>query len=168
MVSLHDQRGARPAGGGVEGLEHVAECPVGQGESTAFCDQTVQHFNGEIFSPPYLFNPDGSVAPRPIISALSSNTDTQGFKVRVGGTLTVDMSGDASAGMTFSLVRIGSATHSVNSDQRRVPLTATKNKARWRVALPKDSGILIPGHWYLFAMSKAGTPGVARTVQVTL
>ncbi|KAF4549027.1 Hypothetical protein D9617_24g017410 [Elsinoe fawcettii] len=147
------------AGGGL--------CPVGQGESTAFCDQAINHFNGEIFSPPYLFKTDGTAAPRPSITALSSDIAANGFSVRVGGKLTVTMN-DAS-GATFSLVRIGSSTHSVNTDQRRVPLSqVAANGAKYTITLPNDAGIVLPGHYYLFAMNKAGTPAIARTVRVML
>ena len=72
------------------------------------------------------------------------------------------------ADATFVMVRMGTATHSINSDQRRVPLTNVQRTGtgRYTVRLPNDSGILLPGPWYLFAMSKEGVPSVARTVYV--
>ncbi|PNS14664.1 hypothetical protein CAC42_1686 [Sphaceloma murrayae] len=135
-------------------------CAVGKGLSDAHCDRTVDHADGQIYSPPYLFNADGSLATRPEVLSVS------GTKVRVGGTLAINMK-DSQA-YTFSLVRTGSVTHSVNSDQRRLPLTATKSGKKWTVRLPTDSGVILPGYWYLFAMSTSGVPSVARTLQVTL
>ncbi|KAF2226658.1 hypothetical protein BDZ85DRAFT_52898 [Elsinoe ampelina] len=141
--------------------------PVGQGENTDFCNMAGTHFDGEIYSPPYLFNDDRAIAPHPTISSLSSNIDSKGFEVKVGGKLTVDMNNDGDT--TFSLLRLGSAAHSNNTDQRRVPLANVKNiKARHVIILPGDASIVLPGYYYLFAMNKAGTPCIARTVQVVL
>lgn len=133
----------------------------------AGCDQTVNHFNYEKLSPPYLFNSNGSLATRPNITSVSSDSDQSGFKVKVGGRLTVVL--DDANGATFSLVRLGSATHSTDTDQRRVPISQTTNNAgSYAFVLPSDSGILLPGYYYLFAMNAAGTPSLARTVQIIL
>ncbi|KAF1925111.1 copper radical oxidase [Didymella exigua CBS 183.55] len=142
------------SGGG--GLCYIA--PVGG--STVNCNKLVDHADGQTFSPPYLFNADGSAAARPVISALSSTS------VRVGGQFSITTS---TANPIFALVRIGSVTHSVNSDQRRIPLTTvTRNGAQYTVTLPNESGIVIPGHYYLFALTATGVPSIARTVKVTL
>jgi galactose oxidase len=67
------------------------------------------------------------------------------------------------------MVRIGSVTHSINSDQRRIPLTnVVGSDSTYTVTMPDDSGILIPGAYYLFVLSAQGVPSLARTVQVTL
>ncbi len=145
-------------GGG--GLCYTAQV----GGSTVNCNKLVDHADGQVFSPPYLFNADGSAATRPAISSLSATT------VKVGGKLTINMSGPAT-GLTFALVRIGSVTHSVNTDQRRVPLTtvvASSQGSVYTATLPSDSGVLIPGAYYLFVLNAQGVPSVARTVQVTL
>lgn len=138
-------------------------CYIGQvGGSSVNCNKLVDHADGQIFSPPYLFRADGTGAARPVISSLSATT------VKVGAGLTISMSASAT-GLKFVLVRIGSVTHSVNSDQRRVPLTnVTGSGTSYTVTLPTDSGILIPGAYYLFVLDSAGVPSVARTVQVTL
>lgn len=134
----------------------------GVGRSSINCNKLVDHADGQIFSPPYLFNADGSEARRPTIDYLSAKS------VKVGGRLTVNMQGSAK-GLKYSLVRIGSVTHSVNSDQRRIPLTdVSLSDACATVTLPDDSGILIPGSYYLFALNAQGVPSIAQTVQVTL
>lgn len=126
------------------------------------CDPLADHPNGQIFSPPYLFNSDGSVAARPVISSVSLQS------VKVGGSFTINMSASA-ANLKFVLVRMGSVTHSVNTDQRRIPLTNVSGSGtRYSVALPNDSGVLIPGAYYLFVLSAQGTPSLARTIQITL
>jgi galactose oxidase len=152
------------------------------GRSTVECNKLVDHADGQTFSPPYLFNKDGSEATRPVISALSSTT------VRVGGTLRISTN---TVNPKFVLVRLGSVTHSVNTDQRRVPLTnvtssgssnegysfsggygaravSAARPAEYTATLPNDSGILIPGHYYLFVLNANGTPSMAKTVKVSL
>jgi galactose oxidase len=138
-------------------------CYVGNiGRSSANCNKLVDHADGQVFSPPYLFNADGSEATRPAIAMISSTS------VKVGGRLTVTMDGSAK-GLKYTLIRIGSVTHSVNSDQRRIPLTKiTSSDTCATLTLPDDSGILIPGSYYLFVINAQGVPSVARTVQITL
>jgi galactose oxidase len=144
------------SGGG--GLCYLAKV----GASSANCNKLVDHADGQIFSPPYLFNADGSAAARPTISAISTAS------VKVGGKLRITMSVSATD-YKFVLIRIGSVTHSVNSDQRRVPLTnVTGSGSTYMATLPNDSGVLIPGTYYLFAMRSSGAPSVALTVTVTL
>ncbi|KAH6629226.1 galactose oxidase-like protein precursor [Boeremia exigua] len=136
-------------------------CYIGQiGTSSVNCNKLVDHADGQTFSPPYLFNTDGSAAARPTITNLS------GTSVKVGAQLRITTS---TANPKFVLVRIGTVTHSVNTDQRRVPLTTvTRRGTQYTATLPNDSGILIPGHYYLFVLNPAGVPSVARTVKVTL
>ena len=142
------------SGGG--GLCYTAQV----GGSTVNCNKLVDHADGQTFSPPYLFNSDGSAASRPAISGLNATS------IKVGGKLVISTS---TANPKFVLVRIGSVTHSVNTDQRRVPLTSvTRSGTQYTATLPNDSGILIPGHYYLFVLNAAGVPSIARTVKVTL
>ncbi|KAH8592804.1 kelch domain-containing protein [Bisporella sp. PMI_857] len=138
-------------------------CYVGlPGSSDANCNLAVNHADGQIFTPPYLFNADNTLAARPAISSLASH------QVAVGGTLTVTMSTTAT-GVKFSLLRLGSCTHSINSDQRRVPVSnSAQSGTTYVLQLERDSGILIPGYYYLFALSAAGVPSVAKTVQIVL
>lgn len=143
-------------------------CYVGAGapDDSWGCDPSAQHMNAQIYSPPYLFNSDGSIATRPLITAISSSTDNTGYWVRPGGTLTINMSDNSAT--TFSIVRLGSATHSVNTDQRRLSLTAAQRAKTWTIRLPSDSGILLPGYWFVFAINQKGTPSIARVLQVKL
>ncbi|KAF2828054.1 galactose oxidase-like protein precursor [Ophiobolus disseminans] len=144
------------SGGG--GLCYIAQV----GASSVNCNKLVDHADGQIFSPPYLFNTDGSAAARPTISSIGATS------VKVGGRLTITM-GASATNLKFVLVRIGSVTHSVNSDQRRIPLTSvTGSGTSYTATLPNDSGVLIPGAYYLFVLSASGVPSMARTVQVTL
>jgi galactose oxidase len=69
-------------------------------------------------------------------------------------------------GVTFSFIRIGSVTHNVNSDQRRIPLQPRIEGEEVVLPIMNDSGVVLPGAWYLFAVSAEGVPSVARTVWV--
>ncbi|KAL9616143.1 MAG: hypothetical protein Q9160_008949 [Pyrenula sp. 1 TL-2023] len=118
------------------------------------------HLDGQMYSPPYLFGADGTTkATRPSISSISATT------IRVGGSLGISTSTSIN---NFSLIRISSNTHTVNSDQRRVPLTASGTGLNKTLTLPSDSGVLLPGYWYLFAVDGNGVPSVAKTVKITL
>ncbi|KAK1988017.1 kelch domain-containing protein [Colletotrichum cereale] len=132
------------------------------GASSADCDKTVDHADGQIFEPPYLFNQDGGRAARPVISAIGAEP------VKAGAILRFTVEGVEGQGKV-ALIRTGSSTHSVNSDQRRVPLNKVEiNGNEYSATLPDDYGILLPGYYYLFVSTPQGTPSVAKTVQVTL
>jgi large repetitive protein len=115
------------------------------------------HANAQILTPPYLLNADGTPAARPsIVSAPVSAAH--------GTSITITTN---SAVSSFALVRMGSATHSVNTDQRRVPLSFTSTATNtYSVAIPSDPGVAIPGYYMLFALNGGGVPSVARIVRV--
>ncbi|MFM9429889.1 discoidin domain-containing protein [Arthrobacter sp. MP_2.3] len=119
---------------------------------------TTNHLDGEIFTPPYLLNPDGSARPRPIIVTAPASA-------AAGGTLSVTTAAPVSK---FSLMRTSTVTHTVNTDQRRIPLTPTAVSGNTAtLKLPADRGVLVPGTYLLFAMDKNGVPSVATTVVIS-
>ncbi|KAI4193236.1 MAG: hypothetical protein LQ348_002919 [Seirophora lacunosa] len=119
---------------------------------------STNHPNAQLFSPAYLFNADGSKAARPVISSVSATS------VAVGATMTVTTN---SAVTSWSLVRYASATHSVNTDQRRIPLTPTATSGNtYTLRIPSDSGIALPGPWMLFAMNAQGVPSISKTISI--
>lgn len=135
-------------------------CWTSQGRSTANCARQNDHPSVEVFNPPYLFNSDGTWATRPVINSVSSTT------VRANDKLTINVN---DANVNFSLIRLGSATHSVHSDQRRVPLKkGTVSGNSWAFTLPSDYGVMPPGYYYLFAVNANGTPSQATTIRVSL
>jgi galactose oxidase len=67
----------------------------------------------------------------------------------------------------FALMRLSSATHSVNNEQRRVPVSFTVGTAgEYLVTIPSDPGVVIPGYYMLFALSAKGVPSVSRTLRI--
>jgi galactose oxidase len=133
----------------------------GGGQCGTGCLQN--HLTAEILTPPYLLNADGSAATRPVISSAPT-------LVQLGGTLTVGTAGPVGS---FVLMRLSATTHTVNTDQRRIPLTITKTAAgaqgaeTYTLTMPStDPGVVLPGYYMLFALNANGVPSVSKTVQV--
>ena len=118
------------------------------------------HYDGQVYAPPYLYN-GGTLATRPVITSVSVAS------IAVGGTFTATTDGPVTNG--FSLIRIGSTTHTVNTDQRRIALTPTAtNGNTYTLAVPGDAGVALPGPYFLFAINGAGVPSVSTTIKITL
>ncbi|KAI9796356.1 MAG: hypothetical protein M1833_006361 [Piccolia ochrophora] len=129
---------------------------VGGGGLCATC--STNHFDAQIFTPPYLLTASGGAATRPVINSVSATN------IRIGGTLTVTTN---SAVTSMALVRYGSSTHTVNTDQRRIALTPTSTGTNtYTVVVPNDAGIALPGYWMLFVLNSAGVPSVSKTVLI--
>jgi galactose oxidase len=130
---------------------------VGGGGLCGSC--STNHFDAQIFTPPYLLNADGSAASRPVITSLSATVFTPGTKLTFKTNVPI-----ASA----ALVRVGSSTHTVNTDQRRLPLTLSRGAGNtYTVTVANDYGIVLPGYWMLFVLNANRTPSVAKMLQVT-
>jgi galactose oxidase len=66
-----------------------------------------------------------------------------------------------------SLVRTSAVTHAVDTDQRRIPLTATATDGvDYRMQIPGDRGAVLPGYYLLLAMAADGTPSVATFIHI--
>ncbi len=118
---------------------------------------STNHPNAQILTPHYLLNDDGSAATRPVINTAPA-TATHGTSIAVSTN---------SAIASFALVRLGSTTHTVNNDQRRIPLqfSSTGTNA-YSLAIPPNPGVVVPGYYMLFAMNAAGVPSVSKMVRV--
>ena len=128
---------------------------VGGGGLCGGCD--TNHADAEIFTPPYLLNADGSNAVRPVLTQAPSSA---------GYGATISVSTDSSINQ-FALVRMSSVTHSVNNDQRRIPLTFTPSGSNsYTLNIPNDRGVAIPGYYMLFGMNGAGVPSVAKVIKI--
>jgi len=113
----------------------------------------------EVFSPPYLFGPDGKPANRPVIvqAPVSANL-AQRFDIR-----TRQVSEIASV----VLIRQSSTTHQINSDQRLVGLAITSADGdRLQVQMPSTGSVALPGFYMLFLVDRSGVPSVAHWIRV--
>ena len=75
-------------------------------------------FSAQIFSPPYLFKSDGSLAVRPSITSAPT-------RLSYGQSLTVKTP-NAGSVTRGSLIRLSSVTHAFNQSQLIFPLTFAK------------------------------------------
>jgi galactose oxidase len=116
------------------------------------------HPNVEIVTPPYLLDSNGlPLATRPTI--LEGPTTFAS-----GGQINVTM--DTASPHTFALMRLGSSTHTVNLDQRRVPLTVVSQVgAVFTLKIPTNPVHAPPGLYWLFALDSNGVPSVGWDVK---
>ena len=114
--------------------------------------------NAEIFSPPYLFDADGTLAPRPAIDAAPTATS-------YGAAMEIATANPASIGKV-ALVRLGAVTHSVDMEQRYIPLSFTAGATSITATAPANANVAPPGPYMLFIIGANGVPSVARMVSV--
>ncbi|MDQ3209168.1 MAG: DUF1929 domain-containing protein [Gemmatimonadota bacterium] len=126
---------------------------AGGGENVGATD----HLDAEFFSPPYLFNPDGTPAARPEISSAPATTY---YATRF--TVTTP---DPASIAKVAWVRLGSVTHAFDHNQRYVPLAFTRTDTGVEVT-PAVRNAAPPGHYMLFLLDSAGVPSVARIQRV--
>ena len=116
--------------------------------------------NAEVFTPPYLFKKDGSgeLAPRPEV------TDAPGT-VSHGSSFQITTPNAASI-QKVGLMRLGSQTHSVEMEQRYLPLSFTAGDGTLTATVPSNVHTAVPGVYMLFIVDSAGVPSVARMVNL--
>jgi hypothetical protein len=150
--------GGLPAAGGE--VANGELCVDGQNASTSVNCRTFGHRDVEIFSPPYLFTPSGTLATRPAISSAPSSISTgQTFSVGTGSAFSIS---------SVVLVRLPSVTHGSNFDQRRVVLNfQATGSTTLSVTAPPNGTICPPGPYMLFILNSSGVPSVSKTVLVT-
>ncbi|CAG8218708.1 unnamed protein product [Penicillium nalgiovense] len=120
---------------------------------------TSNHYDAQIFTPPYLLTPSGERRERPTILRADK-------RAIVGGVL--EFATDKHIA-SASLVRQGTTTHTVNTDQRRVPIELNGHDGNvYTSNLPDDGGVMLPGYYMLFVMDAEGTPSEAPLVKVEL
>lgn len=134
----------------------------GQGYATNVSTQQARcsyQNNAEIFSPPYLFNSDGTLATRPTIGSAPNAVQH--------GTSFVVETPDAGSLRSVAFVRLGTATHATNFSQRYVPLSyQVVDGNQISVSAPANANIAPDGYYMLFLVNSSGVPSVAEMVQV--
>ncbi|WP_158555054.1 galactose oxidase-like domain-containing protein [Fulvimarina endophytica] len=117
------------------------------------------YLDAQIYRPDYLFNADGSVAERPILSAATDRVSHDGqFEISVG---------DPSSISKITFVKSGAATHSFNMETRVLTLDYTvRPDGKIVVEMPGVGAGATPGSWMLFVWDKNGTPSIAEMIAV--
>ena len=113
----------------------------------------------EVFSPPYLFAPDGTLANRPAIIEAPARVDlAQRFTIRTREAVQI---------ASVVLIRQSSTTHQINSDQRLVGLAIVAAEGdQVQVQMPSKGGIAPPGFYMLFIVDRNGVPSIAHWMRV--
>ncbi len=118
---------------------------------------------GQLFFPPYLFNPDGSRAARPVISRSPEEISYRGhFDITVGS--------DPDQIASVMILRSDHNTHSLTTGDRYVKLAfhqkgAAQNR-ELRVRSPKLPAQAIPGIYMLFVVDPAGVPSEGKQLRL--
>ena len=130
----------------------------GSGEGQGITFENSQR-NAQIYSPPYLYQADGTLAPRPRITSAPAT-------VRYGQTISVE-SAEAASVQRGTLIRLSSVTHAFNMSQLVYPLSFTASGATTlQAAGPANANLAPPGPYMLFLINDKGVPSQARIVTV--
>jgi hypothetical protein len=106
----------------------------------------------EIFTPPYLYN-----GARPVIGeAPTAAAAGTSFTAKVDRPVA-----------TARLIRPGSATHMLNTDQRSIALDVMPDAAGGvTLTVPPEHTLVPPGHYLLFVVDAAGVPSLGHWLRV--
>lgn len=107
----------------------------------------------EVYSPPYLFR-----GPRPTIA---SSPEQIGFN----SSFTIGTP-DAARISKVALVRPGSVTHQVDTEQRYVTLDFTSGEGQIVAQAPVNGTVAPPGWYMLFILDSDGVPAIAKWVRI--
>jgi hypothetical protein len=117
------------------------------------------NFTAQVFTPPYLFDPDGGLAARPRISSAPATLFYgQHFEVE---------SPDAESVARGTLIPLSSVTHAMNTTQRLYPLSLThQGSTTLGATAPSSANVAPPGPYMLFLLNDRGVPSEARILMV--
>jgi hypothetical protein len=110
--------------------------------------------NHEIFRPPYLFK-----GARPTITGLSKTIVTYGETFTVTTPYAAQIT-------KVRWIRLGSATHAFDANQRANTLTFSRAAGKVRVTTPATGKRAPPGHYLLFLLNRNGVPSAGSIVRV--
>jgi galactose oxidase len=118
-------------------------------------DLADSHRDAQIFRPPYLFR-----GPRPTITRAPA-------EVRYNDSFSVATPDAADVG-SVSWMRLSSATHAFNPNQRIIVLDFTTNPAEGSLSVkaPADPNRCPPGHYMLFILNRNKVPSVASIMRI--
>ncbi len=121
-------------------------------------DALTDHQDAQVFTPPQLFNVDGTPAVRPVITAAPD-------RIGPASIFTVNASNGV---QYFSAISMSAQTHSVDTGLRHVRFTHTNpSPGVYAVTAPPSINVLTPGYWMMFAVDANGVWSVSRIIQVT-
>lgn len=126
---------------------------VGGGGQPTSSSETHGHLSFEVFSPPYLFRGE-----RPALGSVPSTvTYDETFLVETPAAADIER---------VRWIRLPSATHGFDQNQRMNRLSFSRSGAGLQVTAPASPNVAPPGHYMLFLLTKRGVPSVGRIIQV--
>lgn len=130
---------------------------AGSGEGS---NATAQ-LTAEIFSPPYLFDATGKLAPRLQITSMPSS-------VGYGKAFAVGFNTKTASIGRVNLVRLSSVTHAFNESQLflTLPFTVASKGNKVTVTAPANGRLAPPGPYMLFLFDANGVPSVAKILRI--
>ncbi len=113
----------------------------------------VNYLSAQIYYPPYFFQGN-----RPtILSAPAATHYNTSMSI---------ITPEAAQISSVSFIRLGSVTHTFNTDQRFIPLSFQSSSGRLSVTSPANANIASPGFYMLFLVNANGVPSTAKIVQI--
>lgn len=143
---------------------------VAGGASPGGCSLSVEN-SVEVFSPPYLFNPDGTPAARPAIDTVNGEVPTPSHAPQFhhGQTFKIETQQAASIAKVV-LIRPMAVTHQTDSEQRIVHLAFYESGTCELTATAPDGGhphAMAPrGYYMLFLLDGKGVPSEGKFVHL--
>lgn len=132
---------------------------VGGGTDGPSGEATSNYQDVEIFSPPYLFQADGSPAVRPSITSAPLSV-TNGQTILIG-------TPDSARIIRVSLTRTAAVTHGFNQDNRMLRPSYTATAGGLSVTIPANRNDAPPGFYLLFLVNDAGVPSIGVILRVS-
>jgi hypothetical protein len=128
------------------------------------------HEDAQVFSPPYLFNADGTLASRPTISAPAERSSF-GYNA----VIPITTGADQAPGIAeVNLVGLSAVTHAFNASQRfvRLRFTGSRTSNTLSVLAPASRHECPPGYYLLFVLQRNPlnndrlVPSAARIIRI--
>lgn len=120
------------------------------------CGCSADHPDHQVYSPGYLFNPDGTPANRPAIT-FAPDITTFGDVFNVTTVQNIDR---------FTMIKMAGTTHSHNTDTRFLNVSFTGDTGAYQLTMESNSNVLTPGYWMLFALNDQGVPSESKVIQI--
>ena len=140
------------------------------GAAPGGCTSSVEN-TIEVFSPPYLFNPDGSLAPRPAIAAIDGVAPGPGAvpTVHHGATFVIETPEAADVARVV-LVRPMAVTHQTDTEQRVIQVAFARTGPSELSAVAPDGvhpHALAPrGYYMVFVLNTKGVPSEGKFIHL--
>jgi hypothetical protein len=136
-----------------------ARVMVGAGTDDPQGESAADHPDVEIFSPPYLFLPDGSPAPRPTITSAPAQA-TWGQAITIA-------TPDSASIAKVHITRLAAITHTFSQDNRFLKLSFSGTPGGISVPIPSNPNHLPPGWYMIFLVDGAGVPSMGSIIRIS-